>query len=218
MFDVPTVVVTARRRSPAVPHRPPAPSPPSRRWWRAAPAARVGLRSDVQYTGSGRPPASLDRVAQRLDVGGVAGQLLGAVTPHRTATVGPAPGGLALRHPHDAVAAGGLNRTRSSARCRRGTRAAAAGCPPRPGPGSCGSARRCRRHRGALHQIGVGACSPLTTTPAPRWRRPRRYRPARPVAARILVTTMPAPASSSSSSPSISLDGLPTGTAPLAGR
>ena len=56
------------------------------------------------------------------------------------------------------------NRSRSSARCRTGKRAAGAGCPRRPAPDRRAPAARRRRAVECSISSASGDCSPLTTT------------------------------------------------------
>ena len=123
------------------------------------------VRSEAQYTGSGRAARVFDRGAQRVDVAGVARQLLGPVVEHgdRRAVGSRRP---ALQDtPVRGARPAARTRIRSSARCRTGTRAAGGGSPHRPGRGRCAPARA--TPAGTVEWLissASGACSPLTTT------------------------------------------------------
>ena len=128
-----------------------------------------GLRSDVQYTRSGRPPAcarspSTARRRRRCYRPG-AGR--GSTAPRSS-------GGSGRRNPRSqrsgdpALPTTGHRRREAESRHQQGVAEEgvelaeiryAAGS--QVGVGLQGDTGR---HRGALHQIGVGACSPLTTT------------------------------------------------------
>ena len=107
--DVPGVVVAARAdRRRRRRHRPPAPSSPSRRRCRGARAGRAPACAATRSTRAPAAACGLDRAAQRLDVGGVARQVLGAVEEDRDARA--VVGGVRLRRsstPQRGVASGG---------------------------------------------------------------------------------------------------------------
>ena len=136
----------------------------------------VGVAEPLQQFGFGgaqrravhgqRPPAGvLDRPAQRLDVRGVAGQVLCAVVEHRDRRAGLRRRPAAPARPRSGSPPAERTRSRSSARCRTGRRAAGAGCRRRRGPGRCGPARRCRPRRvDRPINSASAACSPLTST------------------------------------------------------
>ena len=157
VFDVPTVVVTARadgrRRCPTGrQHR------HHHRVRGGEQLQQLGLRGAQRRAVHRQRAAAgpLDRVAQHLDVGGVAGQLLGAVVQDGNGRAG-ACGGLALRHP---PRRGGGGRAESEPGHQHGVAEERVQLPqvvhPALGQVVVGLHGDARRHRGALHQIGVG--------------------------------------------------------------
>ena len=126
---------------------------------------RVGAAQRTAVHGRALAPACLDRVAQRVDEGGVPGELVRAVEEHADGRPALHVRARAVHARTPASSAAACERPRrSAARCRRGTGPARRGSPDRPRRDSAAPPRPHPRAR--------------TTRPSA----PRRARPRRPAA------------------------------------